>query len=236
MTSTRPLYQQVRESIRTQIASGLLPVGELLPTEEELTRVFNVSRATVRAAIRDLASEGLVKPRPKVGTLVIRARAPRRESTLRGLTEHLQEQGIVSEAVVLDVAVLAPPPHARDHLQLGPHDRVLRLVRQRRIAGRPFALIVSYVPESIGIQADEDFTVPLYQLIERSHRMHITHGRDVVGARGARPDEADALGLEVGAPTLTIRRTAYLDHDRPVEYVEAAIRPDLYEYTVTLPR
>lgn len=222
--------------LRSQIVTGKFPVGEVLPTEHSLMRIFNVSRATVRSALKDLTNEGLIKGKPGVGTIVIRSRPEIQQSRLRGLTEDLKQQGISTDAVVISASLEEPTPAVRHHLELAAGEKALQLVRQRKIAGTPFALITSFVPASLGITPDEDFSGPLYQLLERTHRLHIIYGRDVITARAANECEAQALNVLPGTPILFIRRTAYIEHDRPVEYVEASIRTDLYEYAVTLPR
>lgn len=231
-----PLYQQVRTVLRRQIESGQYSVNSTLPTEHDLARSFSVSRATIRSAISGLVSDGFVKAQPGVGTLVIRTRPQTRTATLRGLTEDLGVKGLTTRAVVLKAEFAIPSPLVRARLELFADERVLHLVRMRTIASTPFALVNSYVPESAGISPDEDFTGPLYALIERSHGLPIGHGEDIIAARGARADEADILQIAPGTPVLYLRRTAYLEHDKPVEYVECAMRSDLYEYCVTLPR
>jgi GntR family transcriptional regulator len=231
-----PLYQQVKAVLRKQIESGQYPVSTALPTEHELSRSFQCSRATIRNAIRGLMSEGFVKPRSGVGTIVIRSRSEKRSDTMRGLTEELKEKGFPTEAVVLESKVVAAPPSVRTQLELFEGESVLHLIRLRTIAGRPFALLNAFVPATVGISPDEDFSGPLYDLIERSHGMRISYGRDAISSRGAREDEAKLLRIEVNTPVLIIRRTAFLEYDKPIEYVEATIRGDLYEYTVTLPR
>lgn len=232
----RPLYRQIRDFLRGRIASGQFAVGSTLPTEAVLQSTFGVSRATVRSAIRELVAEGTVRPTPGVGTVVIRSRPPVLPSLLRGFTEDLVLRGIPTEARVISARMVPPPPLVRDRLETLPGEEVLHLVRLRLMAGSALALMNNYVPASIGIGPDEDFSGPLYQLIERSHRHFITHGRDAIGARAARPEDAAALEVEVGTPVLVLKRTAYIAHDRPVEYVEAVIRTDLYEYNVTLLR
>lgn len=231
-----PLYHQVRELLRGQIESGQLPVGETLPTEMELKKTFNISRSTVRNAIQDLVNEGLIRAKPGVGTVVIRSRPEKKQSMLRGLTEDLRRQGVSSKAFVLKAELIEPTPLLRDQLQLPRGERVLHLARLRKIAATPFALLNSYVPESVGIGPNEDFSGPLYELIERSHNLYIIYGKDTISARAARAVEAEVLSIELDTPILCIRRTAFIEHDRPIEYVEAAIRSDLYEYHVTLPR
>lgn len=68
----KPLYQRVVNVIRDDILKGRFPVGSLLPTEEELSERFGVSRHTVREALRHLRNDGLVNSRQGAGTTVAR--------------------------------------------------------------------------------------------------------------------------------------------------------------------
>ena len=68
MNETR--YAAVAKDLMDGIANGRYPVGSLLPTEFELCDLYEVSRHTVRAAINQLLSQGLVSRRKRVGTRV----------------------------------------------------------------------------------------------------------------------------------------------------------------------
>lgn len=59
-----PLYLQVASTLRTAILRGVYPVASRIPTEEELCRRFNVSRHTIREALRQLRGDGLIASRP----------------------------------------------------------------------------------------------------------------------------------------------------------------------------
>ncbi len=71
----RPLYLQVAMDLKSEIVSGVYPVGSLIPTEDELCKRFSISRHTVREALRVLRDEGLVSSRRGAGTTVVPARA-----------------------------------------------------------------------------------------------------------------------------------------------------------------
>jgi DNA-binding FadR family transcriptional regulator len=57
---TAGLAKQIAEALREQILSGKIKVAERLPTEEELARNFNVSRPTIREALKHLAAQNLI--------------------------------------------------------------------------------------------------------------------------------------------------------------------------------
>ena len=68
--SLLPLYHQVEESIRQDIANRIYLPGQSIPTELELQEKFNVSRETIRKAVNNLVVAGLVEKRKGVGTFV----------------------------------------------------------------------------------------------------------------------------------------------------------------------
>ena len=70
LEGSRPRYQILAARLRKEIESGRYPVGSLLPTELEISTQLNVSRSTVREAIRRLQAAGLVSRRPGVGTRI----------------------------------------------------------------------------------------------------------------------------------------------------------------------
>jgi len=61
LNSKIPLYLQIKEHLRAQVLSGRLPPGTMLPSEEELGKIYGVSRPTVRQAIGELEREGLLE-------------------------------------------------------------------------------------------------------------------------------------------------------------------------------
>jgi len=72
-TTFRPLqrYEQIAERLADDIRSGVLAPGERLPSERELARTLEVSRASVREALASLALQGVVETRHGAGTFVV---------------------------------------------------------------------------------------------------------------------------------------------------------------------
>lgn len=64
------IYEEVAEQIQKLIIEGRLKPGDKLPPERELAEMFQVSRSSVRDAIRTLELIGLVEPRQGEGTVV----------------------------------------------------------------------------------------------------------------------------------------------------------------------
>jgi len=69
-TEAAPRYMLISRDLRRAIAGGRYPVGAQLPTEHDLCRQFGASRFTIREAIRVLSTAGLVRRKPRAGTVV----------------------------------------------------------------------------------------------------------------------------------------------------------------------
>lgn len=67
-----PLREQVAAIIASRIQDGTYPIGRRIPTEAALVDEFDVSRATIRAALKLLADRGLVQPQRPRGTFAVR--------------------------------------------------------------------------------------------------------------------------------------------------------------------
>lgn len=80
----RTVKEQISEKLASHIASGILQVGDELPGERELAAAFSVSRESVRSAIQDLASRGLVEVSHGARTRVVSAAVVARPSGLAG--------------------------------------------------------------------------------------------------------------------------------------------------------
>ena len=67
----RKLYVQLYEILKEKIGSGEWTIGSLIPTEEDLCKMFSVSRATVRAAVLELRQARLPEKTTRKGHFCI---------------------------------------------------------------------------------------------------------------------------------------------------------------------
>ena len=127
-----PLYEQVRQSLASAIASGEYGPGDKLPSETTLAAEMGVNRLTVRRAIEELSRAGLVQSRQGSGTYVARSvvRLPvsqslSTDSLVSGITQQISDQGHAYEDILLKVAKVNSPQHnAELRLPAGPLWRV----------------------------------------------------------------------------------------------------------------
>jgi len=98
----KALYLQLAEKLMDDIASKRLLPLEKLPSEYELTQLFDVSRVTVRQALRLLADRGLVVSRQGKGVFVSGPQVSQDLNALRGFYDSLIAQGHTPETEVID--------------------------------------------------------------------------------------------------------------------------------------
>jgi GntR family transcriptional regulator len=229
-----PLYYQLYETMRREIDEGRFPAGSKLPTEEELCRAFDVSRTTVREALRALADRGLIEKRQGRGTFVAAAKIGEILPSLSSFSVEMESRGFAVHTNVLDAALVDPPRRARDALQLSAETQVLRVVRQRFVDDKPLVISTSYLPPEIA--PDDDFSGSLYALLETRYGLTITSGTATVEAGLAGDRDSRLLDVAPDAAVLVISWLGITAEGRPVEYSEATYRGDSYRYVITLAR
>ena len=148
-TSPVPLYHQLEQCLRRQVKTGVLKAGDPLEKEEDLQRLFNVSRTTVRQALSNLAKDGVVVRRRGAGTFVARVPEPAPLSCTMSFTREMLAQGRVPRTDVLAFTLIAAEGAARKELELPEGARIHHVRRLRSVDGVPVCLVDSYVPHSV---------------------------------------------------------------------------------------
>lgn len=233
-----PRYIQVYSTVRDWIYQGSYKPGSQLPTEEELCRLFEVSRITTRKAVDMLVDEGLVVRQPGRGTFVVEdlADAPvigEMDQLLRKV-ERLGKTSRISQAEVSEVE--ADTDTMKD-LDLAPGARVQRASHVRLTDRRPVGYVVTYIPASLKVRFDlsELNESPMLNLLERKG-VDIASADQVISATLADARLASLLNTTVGAPLVHIRLVVFDSQRRPVERLVAWYRGDYYHHHVHLTR
>lgn len=237
-TIKSPRYIQVYSTVRDWIYQGSYKPGSRLPTEEELCRLFKVSRITTRKAVDLLVDERLVLRQPGRGTFVVEdlADAPvvgEMDQLLRKV-ERLGKTSRVAQAEVTEVE--ADPETAHD-LQLSPGAHVQRASHVRLTDRYPVGFVVTYVPAALKLRFDlrELNESPMLTLLERKG-VDIAAADQVISATLADARLASLLNITVGAPLVHIRLVVFDSQRRPVERLVAWYRGDHYHHHVHLTR
>ena len=227
-----PLYSQVAEQLRDAIDKGLLPTGTRLDNEVDLAARLGLSRPTMRQAIQELVSQGLLVRKRGVGTQVVRTKVTR-PLRLSSLFDDLTGLGQTPGTRVLTNKV--EPAQAGVAELLEAHLKsVLRLVRVRSTDGDPIALMNNYLPTGIIAPTDAELEERgLYRLL-RAAGVRLHSAQQTIGARVADAADAELLGETPGAALLTMTRTTYDESGRVVEYGWHVYRASRYSFNLSL--
>jgi len=220
-----PLHHQIYLVLADGIAAGRYAAGELLPTEEQLGKLFSVSRITVRRAMASLQNAGLIE-RGAGRRTVVKPLGKPLKMPMASVISNIAAYGAQTVAKVVEFGYGPAPAFLRERLWEG-EKPVQRAVRIRSQEGQPVMHLTSYVPETLGStfsKAELD-RIPMFKLLTRAGA-HISAGEQIVSATLADPVVARRLEIKVGAALIDLRTMMVDQKGRAVEYVEMLAPPE----------
>jgi GntR family transcriptional regulator len=231
-----PLYHQIFLQLREEITSGERAYGARMPTEQELSLSYGVSRITARRALDELAENHLVERKRRVGTHVIfRPPATPIQGNIDQALESLLNFGRATQVKLLDVARVPARAPIDEALQLAQAAPVLRVVRVRWLDGQPLGHFISYLPADLGkgMTRAKLRSTPMLTLIEEAG-VQIGAATQTISATLADATLANSLHIDIGSPILRVSRTVLDTEGRPVQHILAQFRPDRYQIRLNL--
>ncbi|WEK01173.1 MAG: GntR family transcriptional regulator [Candidatus Sphingomonas phytovorans] len=231
-----PLYHQIFLQLREEIINGSRAFGSRMPTEEELSESFGVSRITARRALAELADTHLVERKRRVGTHVTyQSPAKPIEGSLEQALESLITYGRKTQVRILELELIPARPPISDALKVASDTQVLRVARVRWLDNQPISHLVSYVPAELSGAMDRAAlkTTPMLSLLEQAG-VQIGAATQTISASLADGTLANLLEVDIGSPILRVSRTVFDTADRPIQHVLAQFRPDLYQIKLDL--
>ncbi|WP_244501430.1 GntR family transcriptional regulator [Sphingomonas gellani] len=223
---------QLQKVLRDAIAGDIVRSDEGIPTERDLAVHFDVSRITVRKALEGLVSEGLLARRRGAGTFVVGGRVEKSFSKLSSFSEDMELRGRTPSSIWVSRTAGAVTAEEALSLGLWPGSQVYRVNRIRYADGTSMAFEYSTVP---------GFCLASKNVVQESLD-------EVPGQAGFRPvralqrlravavtaDQAQALSVEAGQPSLFIERRSFLADGRTVEFTQSYYRGDAYDLAADL--
>ena len=223
--SSVPLYLQIEEELKGEIASGEIGSLSRLPSENELTARFNVSRMTIRKALDRMVADGLLFRRAGKGTYVALPKIEHVASQAKSFSDSMQQHGLRSSTLVLSSGIVKAYGQMANRLGVGSDEAVVFLRRLRFVEGEPMAIHQSYLPIRWASILDRDLTGSLTHILD-DVGARVATVEDSVDAIVAVEDDARLLQIPPGAPLLHIRGVAKSADGAVVRYSEALYRGD----------
>ena len=232
-----PLYQRLREEMLAKISAGEWTPGAPIPTEAELTRHYGVAIGTVRKAVDTLVNEGLLLRSQGRGTFL---RRPNFETSLARFFRQVNAGGgrEIPTSRILSMTLRTPSKTITDALKLIEGEEVvymerLRMVEDRALFHEEIWLSASRFGALLEIDS-ASFGELLYPLYEKQCGQCIASAKETLTVGAADKAIADTLSIKVGAPMVSIERTA-LGYDRcPLEYRLSRAAADGFRYQIEI--
>lgn len=233
-TSKLPLHIQVEELLRKLIALPEFGNGALLPKEVELANKLGISRSTIRQATNKLENEGLLNRKKGVGTTVAKKKA-----LSTGLdhwysfTQEMKEKGIDVRNMFVKTEMVPADEKIAGFFKIDVGRLIFKLSKLKGTEDDPIVYFESYFHPRIGVSKEDDFSSPLYQMLENKYGIKVVRSNENILAKLA---GRMGVKLKIGAdaPILFRERFVYDPGDRPIEYNVGYYRSDKFTYSIDI--
>lgn len=228
-----PLYQQLTQQLRSDIQNGKYRSGEKIPTELDLSRIYGVSRATVRSALDQLAQEKLVTRKQGKGTFVASQKFNRNIAINTSFSEVCSANGKEPGARVLKN--LIEPATAEDirDLKLKEGDSVIVLERIRYASGVPVAVESSRMPEKFAFLLTENMNDnSLIKVLKDKYSVVFYPGSKEIELTFATHEMAQYLNIRQGYPLISIATVSCDAEGNPVHRSLQLVVGDKFKFYI----
>lgn len=227
-----PLHIQAETLLRKLIGEEEYQNGKLLPNEVELAKMLAISRTTLRQAINKLVYEGLLIRKKRAGTKVAPVAVSSKSNNWLSFSQEMKLRGIPIKNFELHISWVTPDEALANFFEIKTDRQVLKMEKLRGKPNEPFVYFVSYFHPRVGLTGDEDFKMPLYEMLETEHSVVATLSKEEISAKAADSFIAEKLRIATGSPILFRKRFVFDRGERPIEYNLGYYKADSFIYTV----
>lgn len=234
---TQKLYQKVIDLINNQINSGELIIGDLIPSESQLSKKLNVSIGTVRKAIDKLENRKVLYRHHGKGTYVSDHGF---DNSIFNFFSYGKQDGSSIRIYKTTPIRLKEKASAEIAFQLGINqgDDVIYLERLGYIDKKNPIIVEKswWVAEVVEGLQDPSVHIPdlLYAVIFKQFNTQITSSQEVLTAGITSAEIAEKLHINKGDPVVILNRHSYAKGKGLVEFRITTGRADMFSYTTTI--
>jgi GntR family transcriptional regulator len=221
-----PLYLQIRQQLMVMI-SGWTDMQQRFPSDEELARQFEVTKATIRQAMGDLTRAGLLTRQRGAGTFVVPPMVERLAPSVEIEKNYKLAGGSLSYKIHALNERPATAAEART-LQLDPGAPVVWLRRVRSMAHVPVAIDDRVMSRSMADLLNFDSAAATNSIIDLvQSRLKLTRAVWELNARLAGPEDSALLQIPPTDPILSRSLVYYQEDGKAILMGDTHHRSDL---------
>jgi DNA-binding GntR family transcriptional regulator len=210
-----PRHRKLYELLRKHIIEGVYPEGSLLPSENELCQLHEVTRPTVRQALTKLAVEGYIMKRQGKGSIVRSLPKGIGILSIQGTTSGIGKHNLETKPVCKPFISKWPDNFTFDLSELELESGCIILERTRIVDGKPVLYEISFIPNiNIPRFLSKNFeNKSLFDVMRTSYDIEVTGGEQKIQAVKASEEISKYLEIAIGEPVLKLDRK--IDTNRP---------------------
>lgn len=233
-----PLYYQLKRQVLSMIEESVLQEGDMLPTENELCSLLDISRPTIRQAFSELVAEGYLSRYKGKGTFVSKPKVEERFfSKIESFNTEMIAKGMTPHTRVLLHEKLSGLHDANERLKIPFDAPLIHLSRLRSADNIPLVYVDTFLPyNQYSELINVDFSiVSLYDSLEKLCNVHVSRVIREIESVNARRKEAELLEIAQNKAISLVKTIGYSDNSPlPVEYSIARYRGDLNKFAVEI--
>jgi GntR family transcriptional regulator len=216
--SQQKLYVQIYPILREKIEKGDWPPGARIPSEDELCKTFDVSKATVRIAVSELDRQGYLRRRQGKGTFIHRSLPNFGMDIRTRLTENMFGEGVKTRKEILVKGIKEPPDDVRSYLEWG--DEIYYVLCKRVVEDRPAYLEESFLPLHLfpGIENEDMCQKSFFHLVQEKADRRISKVIQTIEVTELDGDAADILRVARRSSALLLHRLLIGSNGSPIAY------------------
>lgn len=226
--SSIPLWEQLDGILREKIDNGIWQSGDVISSENELSKEFKISRMTVRSVITRLVQEGLLYRVPGKGTFVSEPKIHTKPLSKMGIREQLEEEGYQISTKVIENLIKLPSDRIAKKFGMIEKEPIYFVERIRYIKEKPLSIHRTYIKESIigtAIDFERLEKEQLCKILEDDFDLIPTKTQETLEMVYATNHQAELLGIKESHPLLYLQDVRY-KNSTIIEYSEVFFRGD----------
>jgi len=224
----KPLYAQLEDILREKIESEDWKPNNAIPSENEFSKMYGVSRMTARAVMTQLVREGLLYRVPGKGTFVSEPKITTASLSYMGIREQLERMGYQTTTKLIEIKKIKCTERISRKLELPRKSEVYVIERLRYIKDQPLSIHTSYIPADYcdGLEKVDLELEQLCVILDKEYGLKRGKVIETLESSLASDQEAQILSVKPGYPLLDLQDTIYDSQGKPFEYTRVLFRGD----------
>lgn len=232
-----PLYFQLKGILLDAIKDGKYEVDDNIPTEKEISEMYDISRTTVRQAIAELVQEGWLYREKSKGTFVQMPKINQSfMKSIGSFNEQMEEIGLTPSTELLNYKVVKANESVVENLKCNESEDVIYIHRKRLADNEPVVTVETYLPyercsfvEEYNLQEQA-----LYPILALKKETKIYKVHRYIQAVEATELDAQYLNIEIGKAIQKVISIGYNIFDEPIEFSIARYRGDKNTFEIII--